>query len=707
MRQGYQNYQMANMASPMRNPNYDQRRNQYNFLSPQNAPRRTVDPRQMRSPQIPSRNEESQNQGKENVFRGKAGTGQDWNRAERNSTGKMMDNNFMFNKYRDMMFSPQPASKSKAHSNQMQFRSPQFNSKSQQNQSSNQYHTLTSPNPNANKRNNVLQNQSNVMNAKESGTQVAQPKAFQNNANTSNISHCRSPNFRSNQQNVPQNPQNVQNSQSNHYPQSGMANNSRNTRNTYNTQKSGYPMQNGQNAQRNQKVSVDQTKYGNSKYLKYKEQYDQISKRNGNVTKNGNVEGNQTQSQYYQQQGQNPQPYNKRYEGNQNMYYTQYQQSQSQNNNRGNSQMRNQQHPQMKNSNYNSNMHVSQKVPQKFSQSMNSEKWEHQKANYLKNQRSPVQNQRGVNQNVQQMQNQRFQENTQNQIQRQKVNVEYQKQRQVVANAVSHQNHVTNVQNITGGQAIKGKGFNSSQRPNFKSSKAKIDAMFQKAIERSQALTTKIDSAKVSKAATQVNNQAKESVKKIVENVETKLNTQLSKQESKTEVTVTKTEEKVEIVEEKKTIQMTESLTHVEVKPVEGRGVYKYENGEVYEGEWVDGKREGFGILKSKNSVNLYSGDWSNDVFHGQGVLKNSAPVQSSEPINYKDLNTVNELWTVFEGEFKNGLKDGLGTFTFTNGEKFNGKFSNGEIEGEGTFQTLDGDFILGNWVANILETTL
>ena len=41
-----------------------------------------------------------------------------------------------------------------------------------------------------------------------------------------------------------------------------------------------------------------------------------------------------------------------------------------------------------------------------------------------------------------------------------------------------------------------------------------------------------------------------------------------------------------------------------------------YENGNIYDGELVDGKKEGFGKMTYKNG-NVYEGQWKNDQKNG------------------------------------------------------------------------------------------
>ena len=50
-----------------------------------------------------------------------------------------------------------------------------------------------------------------------------------------------------------------------------------------------------------------------------------------------------------------------------------------------------------------------------------------------------------------------------------------------------------------------------------------------------------------------------------------------------------------------------------------GRGVYKWINGEKYDGDWLDGYKHGKGIWRS-NKGDEYIGDWVNGRAEGFGV---------------------------------------------------------------------------------------
>jgi hypothetical protein len=44
-----------------------------------------------------------------------------------------------------------------------------------------------------------------------------------------------------------------------------------------------------------------------------------------------------------------------------------------------------------------------------------------------------------------------------------------------------------------------------------------------------------------------------------------------------------------------------------------GKGLYQFKNGDIYEGDWVKGKRNGSGILKDSAGKVKYQGEWSNN----------------------------------------------------------------------------------------------
>ena len=50
-----------------------------------------------------------------------------------------------------------------------------------------------------------------------------------------------------------------------------------------------------------------------------------------------------------------------------------------------------------------------------------------------------------------------------------------------------------------------------------------------------------------------------------------------------------------------------------------GRGVYRYADGDVYEGDYKDNEMHGRGVYRYTSGA-VYEGDWKDDKRHGQGV---------------------------------------------------------------------------------------
>ena len=89
-------------------------------------------------------------------------------------------------------------------------------------------------------------------------------------------------------------------------------------------------------------------------------------------------------------------------------------------------------------------------------------------------------------------------------------------------------------------------------------------------------------------------------------------------------------------------------------------GVQKFHNGDIYTGEFSEGKKHGHGVLQTLSN-RTYDGGWENDLPHGYGV--NTFP-------NGK----------VYKGEYKKGRPFGDGQWIYSDGSTYTGKWINGEF---------------------------
>lgn len=81
-----------------------------------------------------------------------------------------------------------------------------------------------------------------------------------------------------------------------------------------------------------------------------------------------------------------------------------------------------------------------------------------------------------------------------------------------------------------------------------------------------------------------------------------------------------------------------------------GYGIFYYQDGGMYDGEWRYNKMEGHGKLFYQSGKLAYEGQWSQDQFSGRGTLYNEYPDVTREPLNFRNLDEVEEMWTKYEG---------------------------------------------------------
>lgn len=99
-----------------------------------------------------------------------------------------------------------------------------------------------------------------------------------------------------------------------------------------------------------------------------------------------------------------------------------------------------------------------------------------------------------------------------------------------------------------------------------------------------------------------------------------------------------------------------------------------YDNKDVYEGQYVDGKRDGEGTYNYNNG-DKYVGNFKEGKREGKGSY------------SFKSGAT-------YTGEFKDNKFNGQGTYIFPNGNKYTGEFADNTFNGEGTLVAADGTVI-------------
>lgn len=109
-----------------------------------------------------------------------------------------------------------------------------------------------------------------------------------------------------------------------------------------------------------------------------------------------------------------------------------------------------------------------------------------------------------------------------------------------------------------------------------------------------------------------------------------------------------------------------------------GFGTMKWiESGDKYKGQFLFGKRHGKGIMEWPTRAERFEGEWIDGLPHGFGSLQ--------------FFNIEAGTCNYFEGQFKNGKKDGRGTFYYADGTKFEGEWQNDLKNGNGSLHFMNG----------------
>ncbi|KAK9743376.1 hypothetical protein RND81_03G235300 [Saponaria officinalis] len=126
------------------------------------------------------------------------------------------------------------------------------------------------------------------------------------------------------------------------------------------------------------------------------------------------------------------------------------------------------------------------------------------------------------------------------------------------------------------------------------------------------------------------------------------------------------------IGEDSHSISVKSSDIEVKVK----EGVEYYSNGDFYEGEFYRGKSSGSGVY-NYNVKGRYEGEWVDGKYEGYGI----------------------ESWAKgsrYRGMYRGGLRHGYGIYRFYTGDTYGGQWCNGQYHGLGVQSCNDGSCYVG-----------
>ncbi|CAA2983298.1 radial spoke head 10 homolog B-like [Olea europaea subsp. europaea] len=132
-----------------------------------------------------------------------------------------------------------------------------------------------------------------------------------------------------------------------------------------------------------------------------------------------------------------------------------------------------------------------------------------------------------------------------------------------------------------------------------------------------------------------------------------------------------------------------------------GSGVYNYFVNGRYEGDWIDGRYDGYGI-ESWAKGSRYRGQYRQGLRHGYGVYKfYTGDSYAGEWCNGQSHGVGAQTCadgSCYIGEFKCGVKHGFGCYHFRNGDRYAGEYFGDKIHGFGVYHFANGHCYEGSW---------
>jgi hypothetical protein len=141
----------------------------------------------------------------------------------------------------------------------------------------------------------------------------------------------------------------------------------------------------------------------------------------------------------------------------------------------------------------------------------------------------------------------------------------------------------------------------------------------------------------------------------------------------------------------------------------EGKGQTNYRSGDVFEGDYHNDFRHGKGKYEWKDG-SMQSGNWRNGLLHGEGEMFD-APSGQYYCGNFVDDNYTGHGVMIYgdrskyEGEWLDDKRHGKGKLKTTNGNTYDGDWQNDKKHGNGIFVWADGkEYYNGEWQKGMMS---
>ena len=138
---------------------------------------------------------------------------------------------------------------------------------------------------------------------------------------------------------------------------------------------------------------------------------------------------------------------------------------------------------------------------------------------------------------------------------------------------------------------------------------------------------------------------------------------------------------------------------------IQGKGTLYWANGNRYEGDWADDKRQGKGTFYWADG-RRYEGDWADDKRQGKGTFYWTDGRRYEGDWTADEITGTGTMYYTdgsrYEGDWNKGYKNGKGTYYYFYGDYYKGEWKDGRKNGFGTLYKEDGTKIKGIWTDDV-----
>ena len=138
----------------------------------------------------------------------------------------------------------------------------------------------------------------------------------------------------------------------------------------------------------------------------------------------------------------------------------------------------------------------------------------------------------------------------------------------------------------------------------------------------------------------------------------------------------------------------------------EGKGEIISDNGYSFKGEFLGGLRHGDKCIETKKGFKKYEGQFKRDKMNGKGIFEWYSGESKGDIYNgdFKDdlfdgFGTYHyNDGSIYIGEYLHGVKHGKGKEIYSDGSFYEGEYNEGQKSGKGIFQDYEGNIYEGNF---------